>query len=81
MGKKTKYEVKFQKSPLPVDTSFKNIHFMAKNLIVEKLKQIENSHGGSLNIWDGGLMHITVQTCYDIQYLTMRLSGYMNAPT
>ena len=26
-------------------------------------------------------MHITVQTCYDIQYLTMSLSGYMNAPT
>ena len=26
-------------------------------------------------------MCITVQTCYDIQYLTMRLSGYMNAPT
>ena len=26
-------------------------------------------------------MHITVQTCYDIQYITMRLSSYMNSPT
>ena len=25
-------------------------------------------------------MHITVQTWYDLQYLTMRLSDYMNAP-
>ena len=25
-------------------------------------------------------MHVTVQTCYNLQYLTMRLSGYMNAP-
>ena len=26
-------------------------------------------------------MHITIQTCYGLQYLIMRLSGYMNAPT
>ena len=26
-------------------------------------------------------MHTTVQTQYDPQYLTMRLSGCMNAPT
>ena len=26
-------------------------------------------------------MHITVHTCYDIQYHTMRLSGSMNDPT
>ena len=26
-------------------------------------------------------MHITDQTCYDIKYITMRLSGYMNATT
>ena len=45
------------------------------------MKQIENSHGGSLNHWDSGLMHITVQTRYVIQYLTMSLSGYMNATT
>ena len=48
-------------------------------IIGEYLKQIEKSHGGSLNHWDGGIMHITVQTCYDHQYLTVRLSGYMNA--
>ena len=53
---------------------------MATLLIVEVLKQIEKSNGGSLNHWVGGIMHITVQTCYDLQYLTMRLSIYMNAP-
>ena len=26
-------------------------------------------------------MHSTVQTSYDIQYLTIRLSGYINEPT
>ena len=26
-------------------------------------------------------MHTTAQTCYNLQYLTMRLSGYMNALT
>ena len=26
-------------------------------------------------------MHVTVKTCYDIQYLTMHTSGYMNSPT
>ena len=25
-------------------------------------------------------MHITVQTCYDLQYLTIKLSGYINSP-
>ena len=25
-------------------------------------------------------MHITVQFYYDLQYITMTLSGYMNAP-
>ena len=54
---------------------------MDKPLIGAELKQIERLHGGSLNHWVGGLVHITVQTRYDLQYLTMRLSGYMNAPT
>ena len=49
--------------------------------IEEELKQTDKSHGGSFNHWVGGLMHITVQTRYDLQYLTMKLSGYMNAPT
>ena len=26
-------------------------------------------------------MHTTVQTCYDLLSITMRLSGHMNAPT
>ena len=76
-----KDEVKFQKSPFPVDTSFKNTLFVAKPLIGEELKLIEKSHGGPLNHWVGGLMYITFQNFYDIQYLTMRLSGYINAPT
>ena len=50
-------------------------------IIVEELKQIEKSHGGSLNHWVGGLIHITVQNCYDLKYLTIRLSGYMNEST
>ena len=53
---------------------------MATPLIVELLKQIENSHRGSLNNWVGDLMQITVQTRYALQYLTMQLRGYMNAP-
>ena len=64
-----------------MDISFENTLFMATYLIGEYLKQIENSHIGSLNHWVCGLMYITVQTRYNIQYLTMRLSGYMNAPT
>ena len=50
-------------------------------LIVEELKQIEKSHRLSLNYWAGVLIHIIVQTQYDLQYLTMRLSVYMNTPT
>ena len=53
---------------------------MATPLIGEELKQLKNSHGLSLNNCVVGRMHITDQTCYDIQYLTMRLSGYINAP-
>ena len=52
---------------------------MKITLIGDKLKEIEKYHGGSLNHWVGGIVHTTVQTCYDIQYLTMRLSGYINA--
>ena len=48
--------------------------------IVEELKQIEKSHGESLNHWVGVIIHTTFQTKYDLQYLTMRLNGYMNSP-
>ena len=81
MGKKTKDEVKFQQSPFQVDTPLEHAFFVDTPLIVEELKQIYKLHCGSLNHWVGGLVHITIQTCYDFQYLTMRLSGYMNAPT
>ena len=50
-------------------------------LIETDLNQIDKSHGVSLNHWVGGLMHITVQTHYDTQYIIMRLSDYINAPT
>ena len=43
---KTKDEIKYQKFPFPVDTSFKNTLFMDTPLIGEELKQIERSHGG-----------------------------------
>ena len=54
---------------------------MSTSLIVDKLKQVEKYHGGSINHWVGGLIHITVQTRYDPQYLTMHLTFYMKAPT
>ena len=53
---------------------------MGTNLIGEDLKQMEKSHGGPLNHWVGGIIHITVKTFYDLQYLTMHPSCYMNAP-
>ena len=78
IGKK-KDEVKFQQYQFPIDTSFEQTLFMAKPIIGEDLKNWEK-HGASLNHWVVGLMHITVQTRYDIQYITMQLSGYMNVP-
>ena len=54
---------------------------MAIPLIGEELEQIKKSHGVSLSHWIGGLVHITVQIIYDIQYLTIHFSGYINAPT
>ena len=79
-GTKTKYEVKFQQLPFPVDTYFEKTIFVAIPIIGEDLKQIDKLHGLSLNHWVGGIMHITFQTRYDIQYLIMLLDGYMNAP-
>ena len=64
-----------------MEVSFENLLVMATPLIGEYLKQVENSHGGSLNHWVGGIIHITVQTFCDIKYLIMRLSGYINYPT
>ena len=64
-----------------MDTSFEHTLFMATPLIGEKLKQNEKSHGTSLNNWVCGLIHITVQTHYDLQYLKLCLSEYINAPT
>ena len=71
---KTIDEVKLHQPLFPVDTSFVNTLFM-------DTPYIEKSHGGSLNHWVGGLMHITLQTHFDLQYLTMLPSGYINAPT
>ena len=55
-GTKTKDKVKFQQSPFPTDSSFEKKLFMATPLIVAELKQIEKSHGVSLNHWVGGIM-------------------------
>ena len=49
--------------------------------LIGEEEEIENSHGGYLNQWVGGQMHITVQTSYGLQYLTMYLCVYMNDPT
>ena len=57
---KIKDVVKFQKSPFPTDTSFEKTLFMAAPIMGEELNQIEKSHGGSLNHWVCGIMHITV---------------------
>ena len=59
-----KDNVKFQQSPFPVDASFEKTLFVTTTLIGEELKQIEESHGGYLNHWVGGLMHINVKTFY-----------------
>ena len=61
-------------------TSFQNIICMDTPLIGKILKQIERSHGVSLNHWVSGLVYITVQTCYYLQCITIRFSGYMNTP-
>ena len=55
-GTKKKDEVEFQKPTFPVENYLEKILFMATPLIVEDLKQIEKSHGVSLNHWVGGLM-------------------------
>ena len=80
-GTKTKYKVKYQKSPFPTDNAFGKTLFMATIIIGAERKKIEKTQGVSLNIWVGGIMHIAVQNCYDLQYPTMHLSGYINAPT
>ena len=64
-----------------MDTSFEKTLFVAIYLVGEYLKQIEKSHIGSLNHWVCGLMYATTQNFYNMQYFTMRLGGYMNAPT
>ena len=53
---------------------------MDRPLILEDLKSIDQSHRWSINYWVEGLIHINVRTWYGLQYLTMRLSGYMNYP-
>ena len=64
-----------------MNTYFETKIFVATPLIGEYLKIIEKSHGGSLNHLVGEIMHITAQTRYDLQYLTIHLSGYMNVST
>ena len=78
LGKK---EVKSQQSPFTVDTSFENTLFMATPIIGEDMIVFDKSYVWSLNHWVVRLMQITVQTRYVLQYITMRLSVYMNAPT
>ena len=58
---KTEYEVKFKQSPFTEDNSFEQTLFIGTPLIGAELKKIEKTHGGPLNNWVSGLMHITVQ--------------------
>ena len=44
---------------------------MPATLIADEVKQLERTQGGSIIYWIGGLMNIMVQTCYDLQYITM----------
>ena len=81
MGNKKKMKLHLSNPHFQIDTSFEHTLFMATPLIGEEMKQIDKLNGGSLNHWEGVMMHITVQTLYDLKYLTMRLSGYRNAPT
>ena len=53
---------------------------MATPIIIDDLKTIEKSYGGSLNNWVVGIMHIHFKKVYNLQYLTMCVSGYMNDP-
>ena len=53
---------------------------MATPLIGEEVRQIDKSRGGLINHWVGVLIHINIQTLYNLQYLTINISGYMNAP-
>ena len=81
LGNKTKYEVKYQQLPFPTDTYFEQTLFMATTFIGVELEKIEKSYVLFINYWVGWLMQIIAQTCYDIQYIKMHLSGYMNEPS
>ena len=59
-GGEQKIKLNFGKSPFPTYTFFEKTLFVDTHLIREDLKQIEKSHGGSLNHWVGVLMNITV---------------------
>ena len=43
---------------------------MDTTFIEEEPKQMDKSYGKLLHNWVGGIMHITVKTRYDLQYLT-----------
>ena len=51
---------------------------METALVGEELKPIDKSHVVALNQWVAGLMYITFQIIYDLKYLSVRISGYMN---
>ena len=69
-GKKTKKWVKFKQSTFPVDTPFEHTLFVDSPLIGEELRKTNKSHVVSINHGFGGLMHITFQYHYDLQYIT-----------
>ena len=54
---------------------------MATSRIVDGLKQLQKYRGESLKKKGWWSHDNYCKKSYDIQYLTMRLSGYINAPT
>ena len=49
-------------------------------IVQDSIKKIEGTNRGSLDHFVGAPVHVTVQTKYDIKYITLRLSRYTNIP-
>ena len=64
---------------LPYGCKIRKNLFPATHLVVaNNIKSIEDKQGIYLNHLVGSLIHVTVQTIYDMNYMLMCLSGYMN---
>jgi hypothetical protein len=73
--------VPFESGPFPTDSKFELELFHSLPLSPDEKKIYEDHHNGSLSHWIGAFTHAVVFTRPDIAYATMRLSGYMAAPS